>query len=147
MLLLCYSFSQIFQKCYIYIYIYIYIYMILIYFRHRYCSCFSRCSLRLSWVSVGGVSGATGVDCGCCPWAQPTGIVYERNQTICQLLFLKLIPFPTLWYSLGFLCRAVVSYYELLGVKPTATLEEIKHAFFAKSKEVCALVSAVDAVA
>uniref|UniRef100_A0A8C4ZB97 DnaJ (Hsp40) homolog, subfamily C, member 4 n=1 Tax=Gadus morhua TaxID=8049 RepID=A0A8C4ZB97_GADMO len=31
---------------------------------------------------------------------------------------------------------SVVSYYELLGVKPTATLEEIKHAFFAKSKEV-----------
>ncbi|CAL8301874.1 unnamed protein product [Arctogadus glacialis] len=38
--------------------------------------------------------------------------------------------------SLSSANRAVVSYYELLGVKPTATLEEIKHAFFAKSKEV-----------
>ncbi|XP_029918599.1 dnaJ homolog subfamily C member 4 [Myripristis murdjan] len=32
--------------------------------------------------------------------------------------------------------RASVNYYELLGVKPTATLEEIKNAFFDKSKKV-----------
>lgn len=33
-------------------------------------------------------------------------------------------------------CRKAVSYYDLLGVKPDASLEEIKNAFFEKSKKV-----------
>lgn len=32
--------------------------------------------------------------------------------------------------------RKAVSYYDLLGVKPNASLEEIKNAFFEKSKKV-----------
>lgn len=33
-------------------------------------------------------------------------------------------------------CRSSASYYEVLGVKPDASLEEIKNAFFDKSKKV-----------
>ncbi|CAL8356779.1 unnamed protein product [Merluccius merluccius] len=37
--------------------------------------------------------------------------------------------------SLSSANRAALSYYELLGVKPSATLDEIKNAFFDKSKK------------
>lgn len=39
-------------------------------------------------------------------------------------------------FSQSFIHRAAVNYYELLGVKPDATIEEIKNAFFDKSKKV-----------
>lgn len=34
------------------------------------------------------------------------------------------------------ICRSPASYYAVLGVKPDASLEEIKNAFFDKSKKV-----------
>lgn len=40
------------------------------------------------------------------------------------------------FYVLSSLHRKAVNYYDLLGVKADASLEEIKNAFFEKSKQV-----------
>ncbi|XP_056144513.1 dnaJ homolog subfamily C member 4 [Lampris incognitus] len=39
-------------------------------------------------------------------------------------------------FSQSAACRAPANYYELLGVKPNASIEEVKNAFFDKSKKI-----------
>uniref|UniRef100_A0A668STH5 J domain-containing protein n=1 Tax=Oreochromis aureus TaxID=47969 RepID=A0A668STH5_OREAU len=79
---------------------------------------FPSCSWRLSCVCARVVFGVARVDCGCSPRAIRKGL------SACLVLS-----------SLLSHCRKAATYYDLLGVKSDATLEEIKNAFFDKSKK------------
>lgn len=106
---------------------------------------FPSCCWRLStdFVRTAFVVGKEG--CDCCPKVIHTGVsqsLYSKDYRylVGCILCSKV---PLFWFGYDWFYfiayRRAVNYYEVLGVKSNASLEEIKNAFFEKSKKVRSL--------
>lgn len=106
------------------------------------CRNFPPCCWRLSCVFVRPAFVAGKLDCDGCPKVIHTGVSRSlQSKTFGHLVFCILNSGGTLGFLIVccFACSKAVNYYELLGVKSNATSNEIKNAFFEKSKKVGSL--------
>lgn len=101
----------------------------------------SCCWWRLSSVCVRAAFIVGKVGCDCSPNVTCTGVpqsfFIKRLQTF--YLLCSIFRMDLGFFVCCFTCSKPVNYYELLGVKSNATSNEIKHAFFEKSKKVGSL--------